>query len=256
MNTPKKAGLITERMDNRKEVVKPKNWLEALNCAIEGVIYAFRTQRHVRYHYVIATVALLLSLYLRLPVFEFVLFAMAVVILLFAEMMNTAIEEAVNLIEEKHHLFAKNAKDVAAGAVLIAAFGVLIMLYMIFSKYLYAPMGAYLREAKLFAGHIAVIALLLVLIAVIFIKATVGKGTPLHGGMPSGHAAVSFSIATAITLLTMEPMVAILAFIMASLASHSRLIANIHTRFEIVMGAVLGLGLTLLIFEIFTRAVR
>jgi len=245
-------------MDNRKQVIKPRNWLESLNCAIEGVIYAFRTQRHVRYHYVIATGALLLSLYLRLPVMEFVLFAMAVVILLFAEMMNTAIEEAVNLIEDKHNIFAKNAKDVAAGAVLISAFGVLIMLYMIFSKYLYAPAGAYLREARLFAGHIAVIALLLVLIAVIFIKATAGKGKgrPLHGGMPSGHAALSFSIATAITLLTLEPMVAILAFIMASMVSHSRLIADIHTRFEITMGAVVGLGLTLLIFEIFTRVVR
>ncbi|OGQ57903.1 MAG: hypothetical protein A3J24_07630 [Deltaproteobacteria bacterium RIFCSPLOWO2_02_FULL_53_8] len=242
-------------MDNRKEVVKPKNWLEALNCAIEGVIYAFKTQRHIRYHYVLATVALLLSLYLRLPVLEFVLFAMAIVILLFAEMMNTAIEEAVNLIEDKHNLFAKSAKDVAAGAVLISGFGVLIMLYMIFSKYLYGPIGSYLREAKMWTGHIAVITLLLVLIAVIFFKATVGKGkgSPLHGGMPSGHAAISFSMATAITLLTLEPMVAILAYIMAAMVSHSRLIGNIHTRFEIIMGSLLGLGLTLLIFEIFTR---
>lgn len=245
-------------MDNRKQVIKPKNWLESLNCAIEGVIYAFKTQRHIRYHYVMATVALLLSLYLRLPVLEFVLFAMAIVILLFAEMMNTAIEEAVNLIEDKHNIFAKNAKDVAAGAVLISGFGVLIMLYMIFSKYLYVPIGSYLREAKMWTGHIAVITLLLVLIAVIFFKATIGKGkgSPLHGGMPSGHAALSFSMATAITLLTLEPMVAILAYIMAAMVSHSRLIANIHTRFEIVMGGLLGLGLTLLIFEIFARTLR
>lgn len=252
------SGIVVERMDNDREVIKPKNWFESLNCAIEGIIYAFKTQRHVRYHYVIATVALLLSLYLRLPVVEFVLFAMSIVILLFAEMMNTAIEEAVNLMEDKHNVFAKNAKDVSAGAVLISGFGVLIMLYMIFSKYLYEPIGIYLREAKMFAGHIAVITLLLVLISVIVIKATVGKGKgrPLHGGMPSGHAAVAYSMATAISLLTLEPMVVILAYVMATMVSHSRLVGGIHTKFEVFIGGLLGLGLTLLIFEIFNRTLR
>ncbi|MBI5561370.1 MAG: diacylglycerol kinase [Deltaproteobacteria bacterium] len=244
-------------MDDR-DPVKPKNWLESLNCAIEGVIYAFRTQRHVRYHYVLAVVALLASLYLRLPVVEFVLFTMSIVILLFAEMMNTAVEEVVNLIEDRHHVIAKNAKDVSAGAVLVAAFGVLIMLYMIFSKHLYEPMGFYLREARVFAGPIAVIAILLVLISVIFLKATVGHGMgrPLHGGLPSGHAAIAFSMATVITLMTMEPMIAILAYAMAVMVSHSRLIGNIHTRFEIVMGGLLWLGLTFLIFWIFTSGLR
>src|SRR3970040_1195211 len=110
-----------------EEVRKPRNWFESLNCALEGVLYAFKTQRHVRSHYAIAAGVLLLSIFLRLPMVEFVLFAMSVVILLFAEMMNTAVEEAVNLIEERHHVFAKNAKDVSAGAVLISSIGVGIM---------------------------------------------------------------------------------------------------------------------------------
>jgi diacylglycerol kinase (ATP) len=143
-------------MDNG-EVKKPRNWFESLNCAIEGVIYAFKTQRHVRYQYVIAAGVLFLSLFLELPVIEFVLFAMAVIILLFAEMMNTAIEETVNLVEEKHHIRAKNAKDVSAGAVLLASIGVAIMAYTIFMKYIYNPMGVVLREARAFSGHIAVI---------------------------------------------------------------------------------------------------
>src|SRR4030067_1758181 len=141
------------------EVKKPKNWFESINYAIEGVIYAFKTQRHVRYHYIIAPGALFLSLFLQLPVIEFLLFAMAVIILLFAEMMNTAIEETVNLVENKHNLIAKNAKDVSAGAVLIASVGVVIMAYMIFTKYVYEPMGLVLREAKTFSGPIAVVSL-------------------------------------------------------------------------------------------------
>lgn len=238
-------------MEKPREVVKPKNWFESLNCAIEGVIYAFKTQRHVRYHYAIAAGALFLSLFLKLPVIEFVLFSISIVILLFAEMMNTAIEEAVNLIEDRHHIIAKNAKDVSAGAVLISSVGVGIMVYMIFSKYLYEPMGVGLREVKMFSGHIAVIALLLVLIAVVVLKATIGRGTPLHGGMPSGHSAVAFSLFTSISLITLNPTVTILAFIMATMVSHSRLIGGIHTKLEIFLGGLLGFGLTLLIFRVF-----
>lgn len=237
------------------EVIKPKNRLESLNCAIEGVIYAFKTQRHVRYHYILAVAALLLSLFLKLPLTEFVLFSLSLVVLLFAEMLNTAVEEAVNLIEDRHHIIARNAKDVAAGAVLVSAIGVFITMYMIFSRYLYEPMETGLKEARVFAVHIAVVALLLVLIAVVSIKATIGRGTPLHGGMPSGHSAVAFSLFTSITLLTLDPAVAILSFIMAVMVSHSRLLGNIHTKLEVFLGALLGLGLTLLVFGIFS-AVR
>lgn len=242
-------------MDAR-EVKKPKNWFESLNYAIEGVIYAFRTQRHIRYHYVIAAAALFLSLFLELPVIEFVLFAMSVIILLFAEMMNTAVEETVNLVEDRHHILAKNAKDVAAGAVLIASVGVVIMAYMIFTKYIYEPMGVLLRESRVFSGHIAVISLLLVLIAVVTLKALVGKGKPLHGGMPSGHAAVAFSLATSISLLSLDPFVFILSVVLASMVSHSRLLGGIHTRLEIVLGALLGFGLTLLVFRVFFLTLR
>ncbi|MFQ5737255.1 MAG: diacylglycerol kinase [Thermodesulfobacteriota bacterium] len=238
-------------MQKEREVKKPRNWFESLNCAIEGVIFAFKTQRHMRYHYIIAAAALFLSLLLDLPMVEFGLFSLSVVILLFAEMMNTAVEEAVNLIEDRHHILAKNAKDVSAGAVLISSVGVAIMAYMIFSKHLYDPMGAGLREMRMFSGHIAIISLLLVLIAVVMFKATVGKGTPLHGGMPSGHSAVAFSLCTSISLLTLNPMVTILAFAMAVMVCHSRLEGGVHTKTEVVLGGLLGFGLTLLIFRIF-----
>ena len=241
-------------MSKPEEVIKPRNWIESLNCAIEGVIYGFKTQRHIRYHYAIAAGALLLSLFLRLPVVEFVLFAISIIILLFAEMINTAIEEAVNLFEDKYNVIAKNAKDVSAGAVLISSIGVGIMAYMIFSKYMMEPGAAVLREARLYSGHVAVVALLLVLIAVVVLKATAGrgKGRPLHGGMPSGHSAIAFSLSTAITLLTLDPLIALLSFAMAVMVAASRLAGGIHTRIEVTLGAVLGSGLTFLIFGVFS----
>ncbi len=235
----------------QQEVIKPKGWLASLNCAIEGVIYAFRTQKHMKLHYLLAAAALILSLVLRLPVIEFVLFAISIIILLFAEMLNTAIEETVNLIEDKHHILAKNAKDVSAGAVLIASVGVAIVVYMLFTKYMAEPAGLAIKGVHDFSGHFAVIALLLVLISVVVLKSLGHSGRPLHGGMPSGHAAVAFSLFTSITLLTANPLVAVLAFVMAIMVSHSRLLGGIHSRVEVILGALLGTGLTLLVYRIF-----
>lgn len=239
-------------MKDNDRIKKPSGFLESLNCAIEGVLYAFKTQKHLKVHFFLAAVALTLSLVLRLPLVEFVLFSLSIILLLFAEMINTAVEEAVNLIEDRHHIIARNAKDVAAGAVLIATVGVVIMGYMIFSKYLMDPMGVALRRAPDFAVHISVISLLFVLISVVAIKAKLHRGEPLHGGMPSGHSAVSFSLATSITMLTLDPVVAIFAYALAAMVSHSRLIGRIHSMWEVSLGAVLGFGLTMLIFYVVT----
>ncbi|MEE9614429.1 MAG: diacylglycerol kinase [Thermodesulfobacteriota bacterium] len=243
-------------MDERPEIEKPRNWIESLNCAIEGVIYAFKTQKHIRYHYIIAVFVLALSLILKLPLVEFVLFTMAVLFLLFAEMINTAIEEAVDLIEERHNLIAKNVKDVSAGAVLIAGVGVAVMAYVVFVRHISEPMGLALREGKEFSVHIAVVALIIVLIGVVAAKAMTGSGRPLHGGMPSGHAAVAFSLWTSVALLTLDPLVTVLTFGMAAMVSQSRMLGGIHTRFEIVLGALLGCGLTLLIFRLFSTVLK
>ena len=234
------------------EIKTPKNWVDSLSFCIEGIIHAFKTEKHIRYHYVIAISALVVSLILKLPAFEFALLAVSIVILLFAEMVNTAIEEVVNLVEEKYNVRAKNAKDLSAGAVLVSSAALTIVVFIIFSKYLFGPMDLGLRDAGDFTGHIALIALLLVLICVVVSKARFNRGRPLHGGLPSGHAAVAFSLWISISLVSLNPIVVILTLIMAVLISFSRLTGRIHTPFEVIMGALLGTGLTSLVFYIVT----
>ncbi|MBI3756104.1 MAG: diacylglycerol kinase, partial [Deltaproteobacteria bacterium] len=209
--------------------------------------------KHTRYFFAIAAAALLLSLLLNLPVVEFVLLSISLVILLFAEMINTAVETTIDLVcGQNYHPLAKIAKDVAAGAVLISSIGVFIMGYIIFSKYLAAPLSFGLRAGSAYTVHIAVVALLIVLIGVVASKAYFGKGSPLHGGMPSGHSAVAFSLWASVVLLTLNPVVALLTFIMAIMVSHSRLVGGIHTKWEIFLGALMGTGATFLIFYIFS----
>lgn len=130
------------------------------------------------------------------------------------------------------------------------------MSYLLFSKYLTTPLSSLLREAKEYSGHLALVSLLLVVIGVVILKASVGKGRPLHGGMPSGHSAVAYSLWTSILLLSGDPVVVLLAFLMATMVSHSRLTAGIHTKAEVFFGAILGIGVTFLIFYLYTSVLR
>jgi diacylglycerol kinase (ATP) len=98
-----------------------------------------------------------------------------------------------------------------------------------------------------------VIALVLTLIIVIAVKAATGRGTPLRGGLPSGHAALAFGGWTAITFITVEHriVVSFVALIMALLVTQTRVEAGVHTTFEVVLGAVIGTLVTLILFQIF-----
>ncbi len=83
------------------------------------------------------------------------------------------------------------------------------------------------------------------------LKAFFGKGEPLRGGMPSGHAAVSFSIWTAVFYLTGSVPIVILTFLLAVLVSWSRWSSGIHRPIEVIAGAMLGAGVTFLFFRLF-----
>lgn len=231
--------------------MKPKNWLESLNCAIEGILYVAKTQRHMRYHFITAVAVLLLSLFLDISWVEFSILAFCIILVLFAEVINTAIEVTIDLISEEFHPLARIAKDVAAGAVLIAVVGSLTIGYVILSRHIFPPAAGVIREVRRSRADLTVVSLLLVIIAVVIAKTRFGKGTPLHGGMPSGHSAIAFSVWTAVTLITMDPMIATVAFALAAMVSHSRMLMGIHTLWEVIAGALLGTFITVLIFQIF-----
>jgi len=70
---------------------RPQGFIASLNCAIEGVLWAARTQRHMLVHLLAAVAVLLTALVLRLTLVEFALLALAIILVLFAELMNTAL---------------------------------------------------------------------------------------------------------------------------------------------------------------------
>lgn len=231
--------------------MNPRPFLERLNAAVEGIIYAIKTQRSVRLQFLIAFAVLLISLFLPLSRIELLLVFFAVTLVIFAEIVNTAVELAVDIFSSSLHPLAKAAKDVAAGGVLVACLGALVIAYFI----LLPPLNPFLREgiliAKRSSKYLTFAALMGVILLVIILKVVPGRSSFHSKGMPSGYAALAFAICTALTFLTESPLVMLLSFVLALLFSTKSLIYGFHTRLGVVLGALLGTLVTTLAFQVF-----
>ena len=147
---------------------------------------------------------------------------------------------------------AKLVKDTAAGAVLISALLSVVVAYFIFFDRVSTSLESGIERIKQAPMHLTVIAIVLTMAAVLVLKTVFKKGTPFSGGMPSGHAAIAFSAATAVALYSNNSAITILFMIVALLVVQSRLEGKIHNVLELLAGAVIGFLVTLLLFQIFS----
>ncbi|MBE0616748.1 MAG: diacylglycerol kinase [Proteobacteria bacterium] len=220
--------------------MKPETWLQTLNCAVEGILHGVRSQRHVRWHALACLAVLIVAPRLGTTPTEFALLCLAAALVLVAELVNTAVEAAVDLACPDFNPLAGAAKDVAAGAVLVAAFAAVAVGWVVLLPRVGADATGLLRDLNGREPVAVAASLLAVLVLIVVGKAVVGRGRPLHGGFPSGHAAVSFAVAAVLTLHTEDLAVGVLAGLLALMVSHSRLLLRIHSRAEVAAGAVLG----------------
>jgi diacylglycerol kinase (ATP) len=229
-----------------------RQWLKSANFAIEGILYGARTQRHLRYHFVSAVAVLITSYVLGVTRIEFILVSLAVILVLSAEMLNSAIEAVVDLLSPDYTEKARIAKDIAAGAVFITAFGSAVLGYVILFPYIKKIFYEGFHIAKHTKEDISLISFILVLIFVIITKTHFGKGQPLSGGMPSGHSALAFSVWVSVTYTTGNFLASLLCFVLASLIAQSRVAVKVHSPWEVVAGALMGGTLTFLLFTLFS----
>ncbi len=228
-----------------------RRWIDSTNNAIEGILYAAKTQKHLRYHFYLAAIVLILSYILGVESKDFVFITFAVILVLLAEMFNTALEYIIDILSPEYTIKARIIKDVAAGTVLITVFGAVVIGYLILFPYINRVFNTGLAVVKNSKGEIALIATTLVLILVIILKTYLGRGHPLRGGMPSGHAAIAFSIWVTITYITENFVASLLTFIMAVSISQSRIGVKAHRPIEVILGGLIGAGVTFLLFKIF-----
>ena len=229
-----------------------RKWLKSANFAIEGILQGAKTQRHLRYHFFTAAFILVLSYVLGITRMEFIMVSLAVILVISAEMLNSAVEAVVDILSPQYSEKARTAKDIAAGAVLITAFGAAVLGYIILFPYL----KSFFTEGFIIARHsgeeIALMAFILVMILVVITKSHFGKGHPLQGGMPSGHSALAFSVWVSITYLTANFIVSLLCFVLAVWIAISRITIRAHNPWEVILGALMGATVTFLLFRLFS----
>jgi diacylglycerol kinase (ATP) len=226
---------------------------QSFNYAFEGVIHALRTQRNMRIHFAIAASVLFLAFIYDVTRLELIALMISIAFVLIAEMVNTAVEATIDLSTPSFDPLAKVAKDMAAGAVLIASVNAVAVGYLVLADRLARPSARLVNSLGDAPISLTLIALMLTLIVVIAVKAITGRGTPLRGGLPSGHAALAFGGWTAITFITTDHriVVSFVALIMALLVSQTRVESGVHSTFEVALGAVIGTLVTLILFQAF-----
>jgi diacylglycerol kinase (ATP) len=229
----------------------PKKFIESTNNAIEGIIHTAKTQRHLRYHLYAAASILIITYILGIDRTDFLIISIAVILVLLSEMMNTAVEYVVDLLSPEYSEQARIAKDVAAGAVFITAFGAVVIGYIVLFPYLEKIFKVGIHVSKHSKEEIALISTILVLISIVVLKAYFGKGHPLRGGLPSGHAAIAFSFWIAVTFITESFSASLFCFVLAVFIAHSRITTKAHDLFEVLIGGILGAGITLILFLVF-----
>lgn len=231
--------------------MKVKKTLESFNNAITGIIDTVRTERNMKIHLIAAVGVLIVSFFFDISKFEFLILAVTITMVIAAELINTAIEAAIDMTTNYYHPLAKVAKNAAAGAVLVTAISAVLVGYVIFWDKLSSFSFDLIRKVKNSEPYTMLIVLVIVCIATIIAKAIFGEGTPLKGGMPSGHSALGFSIATAISLITEQPICILLSFLLAFITAQSRVDSEVHSISEVIVGAIFGIILTLFIFTLF-----
>jgi diacylglycerol kinase (ATP) len=229
--------------------------LDSFNYAFEGVIHVLRTQRNMRIHFAIAAAVLIAALALGVDRVELIALLIAISFVLIAEMINSALEAGIDVATTSFDPLAKLAKDIAAGAVLIATVNAVAVGYLVFSEQIVDRSSRLIDRLRDAPAELTLVALVLTIIVVIATKAYTGRGTPLRGGLPSGHAAVAFGGWMAVTNVMGDSthwfLVSSLTFLMALLVAQTRVESGIHSFLEVTYGGLLGALSVLVIFQVF-----
>ncbi|MHB1214529.1 MAG: diacylglycerol kinase family protein [Thiobacillus sp.] len=112
--------------------------LKSLACALQGMGLLVRTQPNARLHLLAAVLVCAAGVYLDLSRAEWVGVTAAIVLVWSVEAFNTAIEQLADALHPAWHPGIGRAKDMAAAAVLIAAFGAAIIGLLVFLPHLAA----------------------------------------------------------------------------------------------------------------------
>jgi diacylglycerol kinase (ATP) len=196
----------------------------------------------MRFICLLGALLMLVSALARLSRVDVLLLLVAISMVVFAEVVNRAIEVIVDLASPRYHPLAKAAKDVGGAGVLVAAImgSVIVLGVFVNADVVKTLQGIPTRPEPHFL-HVGLVGIVTVVVAVILGKLWGGHGTLTRGGLVSAHSALAFFCFVSICFLTGDVFVCSLALALAVLVSQSRLDAGIHTLREVIIGTAVAL---------------
>lgn len=248
--------LREEKKEEKK--TKNKNFIDAWKNAINGIIYATTTQSNIKKQLIIAVVVVIISLFFDLSKAEFLCFMFTIILIIFAEMVNTAIETVVDLYTDLYHPKAKIAKDVAAGGVVITTINAIIVAYFLFFDKLSNIGLQFIQNIANSPVHLAFATIIITVIAILALiaAAMTNKHKVLNKEfVPSGHAALAFAANTIIWLSTDNIVILTLSLVLAILVSESRIESKTHKLSEVVFSACVAIILVLILYGLAMAAI-
>jgi diacylglycerol kinase (ATP) len=234
---------------------RPPGVFDSFNFAFVGLNHTLRTQRTMRIHLAVAFIVLVTALIVNVTKLELIALLISITFVLIAEMINTAVEAAIDIATTSFDPMAKLAKDIAAGAVLIASVNAIAVGYLVFAGKVADRSSRLLVRLRDAPAELTLVALVLTVIIVIATKAYTGRGTPLRGGIPSGHAALAFAGWMAATYAAGAGhrfLISSIALIMALLVAQTRVESGVHSALEVTYGALVGALAALVVFQVFS----
>ncbi len=231
----------------RTDIIAP------FKVAVSGIVFTFKTQRHMRFHLYVVLVVILLGIIVNLGFREMLVLLFTISLVLVAEMFNSAIEATVDLVSPSYSPLAKFAKDIAAGAVLITTIVALVVgsLMMLGENRWESLKISLTSETVGLPMMVRFVLGLVVLPVIVVIGKGLGKrGQVLKGGLVSGHAAYAFFLALTVPFVVDNVLATVIAVLLACIVAQSRWEAKIHSIFELALGAGVGSLLAIVIFGV------
>jgi diacylglycerol kinase (ATP) len=213
--------------------------LRSFVYALEGLKYTVITQRNMRIHFLAALTVLFFALYLPMSKLEVLVVFITIILVLFAELINTAVEAVVDMVTEEYHPLAQVAKDVAAGAVLLTAGLAVIVGISVFYPYL-DKLFTRLTSGSSYPANIG----LAVIIVFDFFLTLLLKGwchrADKHLWEPSMTSSISLCISTLLILVTGNLYITFLVLLLLMMLVGMRLRYQ-PRRMSVVIGGILGI---------------
>jgi len=110
--------------------------IKSFGYALRGIYIATREQLNIKIHFLAVMIVTCAGVFFHVTAYEWCLIVICYGMVLTAELLNSAIENIVDLVSPEHHPLAGKAKDIAAGAVLVSAICTVIVSLFIFLKYI------------------------------------------------------------------------------------------------------------------------